>query len=70
MHSLKLYSISGLALVATAVTGLVATSGDGACGRPLQIANPELRATFAALDRSRDADFTAVCASFRAGAAR
>lgn len=61
----RIFSLAGLAVAATAATGLFASSGDSACGRSHQIADRELRAAFAALDRGRDTDMTQVCALYR-----
>lgn len=56
MQTTKIFSLAGLAVAAVAMSGMLAPSSDYSCGRKLQVADSELRAALASLDRNRDRD--------------
>ena len=65
MQNAKIFSLTGLAVTAIAVSGMLAPSSDNSCGRKLSIADSELRSALASLDRNPDRDMAQVCTLYR-----
>ena len=65
MQNAKIFSLTGLAVTAIAVSGMLAPSSDNSCGRKLSIADSELRSALTSLDRNRDRDMVQVCTLYR-----